>query len=140
MIASLLSSDSAPPDSRPPDVVHDVTPAAAAPLRRCGESMPIGPFGSQKEAVAAVKHYAVRQGYNRIGIKRAYLRRTQGKHYKKSHGRPMALIDHGTKKVAYTSFVAGSNTLDNQCGANITDSSASGASLPLANVQRKVNN
>ena len=30
-----------------------------------------------------------------------------------------------------------SNTLDNQCGATITDSSASGASLPLENVQRK---
>uniref|UniRef100_M4BDI8 Uncharacterized protein n=1 Tax=Hyaloperonospora arabidopsidis (strain Emoy2) TaxID=559515 RepID=M4BDI8_HYAAE len=33
-----------------------------------------------------------------------------------------------------------SNTLDNQCGTTITDSSVSGASLPLANVQRKVNN
>uniref|UniRef100_M4BX96 Uncharacterized protein n=1 Tax=Hyaloperonospora arabidopsidis (strain Emoy2) TaxID=559515 RepID=M4BX96_HYAAE len=33
-----------------------------------------------------------------------------------------------------------SNTLDNQCGATITDSSASGVSINLANVQRKVNN
>ena len=68
IIASLLSSGIAPPnssyhDSRPPDVVHDVTPAAAAPLWRCRTPLPTGLLRIQKEAVAAVKQYAVLQGF-----------------------------------------------------------------------------
>ena len=70
------------------------------------------------------------------------------KNHRDAHGPSFAQITRrDVRKIllklrSYAVYVTGhqSNTLDNQCGTTITDSSVSGASLPLANVQRKVNN
>lgn len=59
-------SDSSPnTDAAASTCVHDIVFAEdeEALSWRCEELVPTGPFGSQKDAVAAVKQYSVRQGF-----------------------------------------------------------------------------
>ena len=103
-----MSNSSPHTDAAASACVHDIVfdEDEEALSWRCEELLPTGPFGSQKEAVAAVKQYSVRQGFavtiyrsNKNGTKRVFLCCSQGKHYKQSHDRPMALQDRSTKKV-----------------------------------------
>ena len=102
---SNISSDDAALNDAAPDVAHVRADAAAVESWTCDEPLPDGPLSSQKNAIAAVKTYAVSQGFalriyrsSRFGIRRVNLRCVQGKHFKNAHGRSMALTDRGSKK------------------------------------------